>query len=144
MIVYNCKIPGNINNVSCVVKDVVQCLQSVYGFIEECTLFELKVILNELILNAIKHGNKEDDSKFVKILVGLTKKDNAILLIEDCGKGFNYRCLMEMDQNDCIFDDICEMKETGRGILIVKNLSDRMKFNGKGNRVVIVKKLCRR
>jgi len=115
-----------------------------YGAIEECTLFELKVILNELILNAIKHGNKNDCSKYVKILAGLTKNDNAVVLVEDSGTGFDYNYILNEIEKCCELDDICNMKETGRGILIVKKLSNGMKYNYKGNRVIISKKLIRK
>jgi serine/threonine-protein kinase RsbW len=115
-----------------------------YGPIEECTLFELKVILNELILNAIKHGNKNDCSKHVKILVGLTKNDNAVVLVEDSGKGFDHNYMLNKIENGCEMGDICNMKETGRGILIVKKLSNGMKYNYKGNRVIVSKKLSRK
>mgnify|MGYP003905515287 CR=1 FL=1 len=130
--------------VSCAVNDIIQSLQNMYGAIEECTLFELKVILNELILNAIKHGNKNDCSKYVKILAGLTKNDNAVVLVEDSGTGFDYNYILNEIEKCCELDDICNMKETGRGILIVKKLSNGMKYNYKGNRVIISKKLIRK
>ena len=141
--IYSCKIPGDLRIVSCTVKDIIRHLMEVYGTVEDATLFELKVILNELVSNAIKHGNKGDSSKFVKIIVGLTEKGNAVVLIEDSGKGFDYRYFMEEDNSTCDMTDMCCIKETGRGILIVKSLSDKMKFNRKGNKVIIAKKLYR-
>jgi serine/threonine-protein kinase RsbW len=142
--IYSCKISGDVSIVIYVVNDIIRRLQNTYGPIEEYTLFELKVILNELILNAIKHGNKNDCSKPIKVLAGLTKSDNAVVLVEDSGKGFDYNCIMNSNQDGSEIDDICNLKETGRGILIVKNLSNRMKYNYKGNRVIVIKKLYKK
>jgi len=140
---FSCNVPGSISNVREAVEEVICYLQNIYGSIEECTLFELKVILNELILNAIKHGIREDDSKYVKIAASLTKDGCAVLTVEDEGEGYDYRCVI--NRNNTVQDlmDICNAKETGRGILIVKNLCDSIRFNKKGNRIIVVKKLCR-
>ena len=97
-------------------------------------MFEIKVILNELLQNAIRHGNKEDSSKEVKIRAGI---DNSFVyfIIEDEGKGFDINCNGQSES----FMDICDLKENGRGILIVKNLCDRVKYNSKGNKIVVLK-----
>ena len=60
--------------------------------LDDCVKFELKVILNELILNAIKHGNKNEFSKKVKISVSISKSGYVFFLIEDEGEGYDYKC----------------------------------------------------
>lgn len=138
---FNCKVAGDIKNVRQVVHDVICHLQHIYGAIEECTLFELKVILNELVLNAIKHGIKEDAGKHVRIAAGLTRDGSAVLMVEDEGEGYDYRCIIDKNKTAQDFINICDAKETGRGLLIVKNLCDRVRCNKKGNRIVVVKRL---
>jgi serine/threonine-protein kinase RsbW len=141
--IFNCKIPGNINNVRNVVKNVINYLQDFYGPIDDCTQFEIKVILNELVLNAVKHGVKEDDNKHVEVTASITRDNCALLVIEDEGDGYDYRCLLNCICPQHETGNIFDAKETGRGILIVKNLCDNMTFNKKGNKITVLKKLCK-
>lgn len=138
---YNSTIPGKIESVRSVVRDITSYLTNSYGIINETTLFELKVILNELILNAIRHGNKEDCTKAVKIKTAITKDKYVIFLIEDEGEGYDYKCITQENKNPFEIAEICGLNETGRGLFIVKNLCDKMKFNSKGNKVLVLKKL---
>lgn len=138
---FNCRIPANLNYVGPVVGDAMRHFQSVYGCIDEDTLFELRVILNELVLNAIKHGDKYDETKYVKVIAGICSHDRGYIIVEDDGEGYNYNCLLQKNKDPLDLVDLCDMKETGRGIMIVNNLCDRVRFNKKGNRVIVVKSL---
>lgn len=135
------KIPSNINNIGSIVQSVIDYLHNIYGPLNECDLFEIKVILNELILNAIKHGNKEDDKKFVEIYAELKNQKDLFIVIEDSGEGYDYDDVLSIPACTDSEQDICELKETGRGMLIVKNLCDEIKFNKKGNKVIVVKSI---
>lgn len=138
-----CRIPGDINNISLIVRDVINYFEGFCGGIEECALFELKVILNELLLNAIKHGVKEDKSRYVRVIAAIRKDNSVFIMVEDEGSGCDYDIILK-NENDCCSNpvyDLCDAKETGRGLLIVKNLCDRIRYNRKGNRVAVVKKL---
>ena len=44
--IYSAKIPSNIERVHDTVSDIIGCIQDSYGIMNECTVFELKVILN--------------------------------------------------------------------------------------------------
>jgi serine/threonine-protein kinase RsbW len=104
-------------------------------------LFELKVVLNELILNAIIHGNKEDKDKFVEVNAAITKSNYFLLSISDEGEGYDYNFyLKKCSENK---DVLCwnDVEEKGRGIKIVKSLCDNIRFNEKGNKVFVVKSL---
>jgi len=132
--------PSHVNNIGNTVADVLNFLRSAYGDIEKSILFELRVILNELILNAVKHGNHEDETKYVSIKAFVARGDKALIVVGDDGLGYDYRSILYNNLND----DICnlnDIKETGRGILIVKSLCEKVKFNNKGNMVCVVKKL---
>ena len=135
------KVPSNINNIGGTVKSVIDYLHSIYGPLSECDLFEVKVILNELILNAMKHGNKEDDKKFIKICAELKNQKDLFIAIEDSGEGYDYDDVLSIQACTDSEKDICDLKETGRGLLIVKNLCDKIKFNKKGNKVIVVKSI---
>lgn len=109
--------------------------------------------ISELLINAIEHGNldisyneksellengqweteikhrlsqKEHSNKFVHI--DFKKYDDRIeIIIEDEGKGFNWRSYLEA--SNCNVNDL-----HGRGILVAKEMGfDRLKYNAAGN-----------
>ncbi len=138
---YDGSIISSIESIGAAVSDVIGYIRANYGPLGECTQFELTVILNELVLNAVKHGNREDESKRVRIKAGVTDSGFACLTVEDEGCGYDYDCLCK-NKADCAGEeDICNILESGRGILIVKNLCDQVKVNDKGNKIVVLKKL---
>lgn len=138
---YDGSIVSSLNSVGTAVRDVIGNIKAKYGPLEDCTQFELTVVLNELVLNAIKHGNKEDENKKVKIKAGVTHNGFACLIVEDEGCGYDHDCMCRRKACYEDDDDICDVLESGRGILIVKNLCDQVKVNEKGNKIVVLKKL---
>ena len=138
--IYSSVIPARLNAVGATVKDIMTRLQDIYGEIGECIRFELKVILNELILNAIKHGSKCDCNKVVKVKIGIAAGHYIIVIIQDEGTGFDHNYIANNNRN-AFTGDCPEMKETGRGIMLVSNLCSRIRFNLQGNRVVVLKDL---
>jgi serine/threonine-protein kinase RsbW len=139
--IYKNRIASSIDGVCTVVSDLLSSLQEKYGPLEECILFELRVILNEILLNAIKHGNKEDVSKFVNITASVTKSGYVCLIVEDEGNGYDYKCRCTSRAAAEDGNDICSIMESGRGVQIVQSLCDKVKVNTKGNKIEVMKKL---
>lgn len=142
---YNATVPSDINNVCHIVMDIIMYFQEYLGALQEDCIFEFKVILNELIINAMRHGNKGVESKQVHIAAGISEKGYVFIIIEDQGEGYDYRRLLHKQCcfSDVLDTDVCDMKETGRGIMIVKSLCDCIKYNKKGNKVVVLKKVSK-
>lgn len=139
--IYNCKIPSQIKNISVTVNNVLKYFQESKGEIEDDILFDLKVILNELILNAIRHGNKENEMKYVNIKAQFTSDDKALVMVSDDGVGYDYS---KLNENTCKNNALCDLPrimETGRGIVIVRSLCETVEFNKSGNSIYIVKRL---
>ncbi len=80
------------------------------------TIFEIRLIINELIINGIFHGNEYVESKMVQIYIEL-KKDKIIMNVKDEGTGINY---------DFSSYNPSELKCRGRGLILVKGLSDEL------------------
>lgn len=137
--IYSSNISSELSNVRLVVDELISCLQHNCGKLCEEVLFDLKVILNEVLVNAILHGNHGDESKKVKIDAGTTEKGDVFLIIEDEGSGYDYESLCEKHKTAVM--DLDEMIESGRGIMIVKGLCDKVKVNKKGNKIVILKSI---
>lgn len=89
--------------------------------------------LHEAIANAMKHGNHFDERKWVKVKVQLSPT-KAIFSIEDEGPGFD-----PLRVNDPTTDDAL-LRESGRGILLMRHLMDEVRFNRSGNRITLVKR----
>lgn len=138
--IIDCKIPGTIECVGKAVDQVLDGLYDIIDFSDETLLFDIKVILNELLLNAVLHGNKGDRAKKVTVRASVEDGGSYLYLsVEDEGEGFNYREILSNAGKECFCFDC--LKETGRGLIIAKSLSDKLMFNDKGNQVVVMKKL---
>ncbi|MCF7878150.1 MAG: ATP-binding protein [Candidatus Omnitrophica bacterium] len=104
--------------------------------IKEKVLFDIKLALNEALINAIKHGNKSDKKKSVFLKI-TRQKDKLEICIEDQGKGFDYQNLqLPTDENNLT-------KQSGRGVFLIKNFMDELVFFNQGCKLKMVKHLNR-
>jgi serine/threonine-protein kinase RsbW len=97
---------------------------------EQSNLF---VALDEAFVNAVKHGNKFDAHKLVRITAEVSK-DEARFTIEDEGEGFDVQNIPDPLDPENLF------KTSGRGVLFIYNIMDEVVYNDRGNRLTMVKK----
>jgi serine/threonine-protein kinase RsbW len=91
----------------------------------------IMISVTECISNAIIHGNRNVKEKLVHL--ELTMEDESLTFtIEDEGDGFDYT-----EQEDPTSPENIE-KVGGRGIFLIKHLSDEVKFEEDGKKVVLV------
>ncbi|GAB1444995.1 MAG: ATP-binding protein [Cyclobacteriaceae bacterium] len=86
----------------------------------------IMIAVTEAVNNAIKHGNKGDSTRNVDLTLSL--EDGLIKFrIEDEGRGFDYQNLPDPTAPENV------EKPGGRGIFLMKHLSDEVNFleNGK-------------
>jgi serine/threonine-protein kinase RsbW len=93
----------------------------------------LFVALDEAFVNAVKHGNKNDPTKLVRITAELTPKE-ASFTVEDEGEGFDIREIPDPCDPANLF------RTSGRGVLLIYNIMDEVEYNAQGNRVKMVKR----
>ena len=93
----------------------------------------LFIALDEAFVNAVKHGNKNDLSKLVKITAELSPKE-ASFTVEDEGEGFNVHEIPDPCDPANLF------RTSGRGVLLIYNIMDEVEYNAQGNRVKMVKR----
>ena len=96
---------------------------------------KLMIVVTEVVMNAIVHGNKLDSSKLVKLTVNYNDKEMKIK-INDEGNGFDFTNLPDPTTEENL------LKNTGRGIFIVKSLIDDVEYKntGKGSEIIITVK----
>jgi serine/threonine-protein kinase RsbW len=97
---------------------------------EQSNLF---VALDEAFVNAVKHGNKFDTKKLVRIIAEVSKQE-ARFTIEDEGEGFDVNSIPDPLDPSNLF------KTSGRGVLFIYNIMDEVMYNERGNRLTMIKR----
>lgn len=121
------RFPSREDLVSSMMEDVRVRMQGI-GFQET---LEIKVVLRELLENAIRHGNGGEASREVGVSVGANEKYLSIT-VSDQGKGFDVQRLnLELPFGDPRF-------VKNRGLVLIQALSSRMIINAPGNRVQVL------
>lgn len=116
-------------DVECVVSELTHWLKT-YTF----EINSLLVGFNEMVYNAIEHGNKFDVSKKIKINI-MVKKTHLLISVEDEGDGFDWKTRMKREF------DLMNFEERGRGIIFTKAAFNHITYNEKGNQVFLYRKL---
>jgi serine/threonine-protein kinase RsbW len=114
------------------IASVESLIDSVFNehFTDSDSYGNILVSVTEAVNNAIIHGNERDLSKTVGVAV--SKNDNAIVFtIKDMGKGFDFENLPDPTAPENL------EKENGRGIFLMKSLSDGVEFTNGGSEVDI-------
>jgi serine/threonine-protein kinase RsbW len=102
------------------------------GFNSQST-FAIKLALEEAMINAVKHGNKLNPSKTVKIEAKISPTV-AEIVIEDQGPGFDRSSVPDPTKEENL------EKCSGRGILLMESYMNSVSWSKNGRRVKMVKK----
>jgi serine/threonine-protein kinase RsbW len=94
--------------------------------------FGVRLSLEEAIVNAIKHGNREEPGKFVLISYSVTSQQ-IVTEIEDQGPGFNPQLVP-----DPLAPENLE-RPGGRGVFLMRHYMTSVQYNERGNRVTLCK-----
>ena len=102
------------------IRETVSIGDDVYG--------NIMISLTEAVNNAIIHGNENDAAKLVEISA---KKEGDVLsfTVSDQGKGFDVDHLPDPTDPENL------EKLTGRGVFLMQQLSDKLKFSNGGSTV---------
>jgi serine/threonine-protein kinase RsbW len=95
-------------------------------------IFAIHLALEEAFTNAIKHGNKMDPSKEIKVEYAIMP-DKVDISITDEGNGFNSGKLPDPRIGDNLY------KINGRGLFLIHSYMNEVDFNEAGNRIHMIK-----
>jgi anti-sigma regulatory factor (Ser/Thr protein kinase) len=107
---------------------------------------ELRLGLQEALVNAAKHGNDLDPSKTVLVRFSIVQ-DHYWWVISDQGHGFKPPCSPNQDRSSTSIDswgnDPCvdHERECGRGIYIIYQIFDYVEWNSKGTELMLCKRV---
>ncbi len=95
----------------------------------------LAIAVTEAVNNAIHHGNNADAKKKVHIRLE-TEGDTLTVRVKDEGEGFDPKKLRDPLRPENL------LKESGRGIFILRTLMDKVSFSfsSGGTEIIMVKK----
>lgn len=86
--------------------------------------------LSEAVNNSIVHGNRLNEEK--KVFISIYFYENQLFVeVKDEGNGFPF---------ECIYDPTCSenlKKEHGRGIFLIRQMADDIKYSDGGSNVMI-------
>jgi serine/threonine-protein kinase RsbW len=98
----------------------------------ESDIFETVLILTEALINALKHGNREDPLKLV-VLSYHVVADRVLIEVEDEGAGFDPNAIPDPTLPENV-ERCC-----GRGLFLMRFYSTWLRFNKRGNRITLCK-----
>jgi serine/threonine-protein kinase RsbW len=98
------------------VEEILESLNSRLKMKKE-KFINFQIAASEALINAIVHGNKENEEKYVSVVFEFDEKQ-ICLTIKDEGKGFDIDSLPDPTKEENL------LKECGRGIFIMRSLVD--------------------
>ena len=126
-------LPGDPAHITPVVDDIMRaveqagCAQGAEDHIE--------LSLREALANAIRHGSKGDPDKHVHCTVACDTERGMIIVVRDSGEGFDPNNVPSPLIGENIYS------HHGRGIYLITQLMDEVRFERGGTEIHMVKRL---
>ena len=95
-------------------------------------VFAVHLALEEAFINAVKHGNKMEPSKAVKVDYAV-EADKVEICMTDEGPGFDPEVIPDPRYGDNLY------KPAGRGMLLMRSFMDVVEYNKQGNSVRMIR-----
>jgi serine/threonine-protein kinase RsbW len=121
-------IPSLIENIK-IIESFIDNAREKYA-INEDIYGNIMISVTECVTNAIVHGNKLDKKKTVNLELCLDENEVKFIIMDE-GPGFDYEHLADPTSPENL------EKSGGRGIFIMRHLSDEVKFEEKGRKTVL-------
>ena len=102
--------------------------------LSEAATFDIRLCLEEALINAMKYGNRLRQDLSVDLEVEASPQE-VRLTVQDQGSGFDVKQLEDCTEEKNLF------RNRGRGVYLIHQLMDEVSYNEKGNRLVMVKSL---
>ncbi len=91
--------------------------------------FEIETALIEALVNAIKHGAQNDPGKKVQCCVACEEDEGMLIIVRDPGTGFDPLAIPDPTVGENLFSN------HGRGIFMINQLMDEVKFEKNGTEI---------
>ena len=94
----------------------------------------IELSLQEALANAVVHGAKEDPRKVVECLVYCDDERGILIIVRDPGEGFDPAAIPSCTVGQNLYSN------HGRGIFLINQLMDEVKFHKNGTEIHMVKR----
>jgi serine/threonine-protein kinase RsbW len=94
----------------------------------------IELSLQEALANAVVHGAKEDPTKTVECLVACDEQRGILIIVRDPGQGFDPGAIPTCTMGENLYSN------HGRGIFLINQLMDEVKFRKNGTEIRMVKR----
>lgn len=94
----------------------------------------IELALQEALANAVVHGAKEDPSKIVECIVACDERRGVLIIVRDPGEGFDPQAIPSCTVGQNLYSN------HGRGIFLINQLMDEVKFRKNGTEIHMVKR----
>src|SRR5579863_1113577 len=94
----------------------------------------IELSLQEALANAVVHGAKEDPTKVVECLVACDEQRGVLIIVRDPGEGFDPNAIPSYTMGENLYSN------HGRGIFLINQLMDEVKFRKSGTEIHMVKR----
>jgi serine/threonine-protein kinase RsbW len=120
------------NAVDPVVAQVMEAVRQMKNLDGKEDAIELALI--EALANAVVHGAKEDPTKVIECLVAFDEQRGILIIVRDPGAGFDPGTIPTCTVGENLFSN------HGRGIFLINQLMDEVKFHKNGTEIHMVKR----
>ncbi|HSY90941.1 MAG TPA: ATP-binding protein [Candidatus Binatus sp.] len=94
----------------------------------------IELALQEALANAVVHGAKEDPTKIVECIVACDEQRGILIIVRDPGPGFDPQGIPSCTMGENLYSN------HGRGIFLINQLMDEVKFHKNGTEIHMVKR----
>jgi anti-sigma regulatory factor (Ser/Thr protein kinase) len=101
---------------------------------KEDDIIKVDLALQEALANGIRHGAKNDPSKFIQCVVSTDPSGELVVVVRDPGSGFDPSTVANPLEGDNI------LKPSGRGVFLINQLMDDVAFTDGGREVQMRKR----
>lgn len=128
--IHNKEILPNSNSTLDLIETLVENVKKQYN-IPTDLYYNILIAVSEAVNNAMKHGNKMDPNKSITFELYANPHELEII-VQDQGSGFDPSSIDDCTEENNLY------KESGRGIFIMKSLSDNFEIITSGNGTTFV------
>ena len=133
-LIFNLKVTlaADQNAVAPVVQGIMEIVRKMQVAVGKEEAIELA--LTEALANAVIHGAKADPSKIIECDVGCDESRGMLIVVRDPGEGFDPATIPSPMHGENIY------AEHGRGIYLINQLMDEVKFLKNGTEIHMIKR----
>ncbi len=129
----------------CFRSGIGQYIQETLCHLPVCKTYLFEAAVNEAINNALKHACVKNGKKLITVRLEVVDQKKLVASVEDNGMGFPGNQKLQELEERFIQDENSAVEEcpaeSGRGLLLMKSIADKVEYNAQGNEVMLIKSL---